>query len=307
MPVIAFFAVALATLLDVKVFNAWGQVQELWLSDVNPFLLIEHPHMPRYLVAYPGLVLEEVFPNVGFSLYIAFFFGINLALFRAVALLAIHRQPSLLTYVGFIAFHLVMNGRGVIAWTGWLICVWICLRIYRQWNSPISYFGWAALSFWLAAVSTGVFSVVSVTFALFFMRHYLRSTQPIQFFHKLLAFCLVLPLAYFVIEYFLIAAEKNVEFYGGGVDGFFQMLEHGLGYVFLEFNTFSVLLLFLLAFLVLILLVMMLSGRRISHLETLIAIPFFGGFFGFTTLTLMIPLMLLRVQLVQLGGRRKAY
>jgi membrane protein implicated in regulation of membrane protease activity len=297
---VAFFVAALASISGIKVFDSWGQVNELWESEINPLLLIGHPHMPRYLVAYPGFLLDERLPGIGFSFYIAVFVAINFVLFRAVALLAIQRKPSLPIYLVFAAIHLAMNGRGAIAWAGWLLCIWVCHKISMNIDRPASQLGWVALSCWLASVSTGVFIVVVMTFLFFILRHH-RPTQQVSLTRRVIILCLAVPLGYAVLEYFLIAVEKNIDFYGGGMSGAFNMLAHGLGVVFLEINLGSIVLLWFIAYgAVVVAFAAISSRRRFSPLACLILLPVFGGLFGFTVLTLVIPPLLLRLQ-----GRRR--
>lgn len=297
---IVFLAAALASISGIKVFDSWGQVTELWESEINPLLLIGHAHMPRYLVAYPGFLLDERFPGIGFSLYIAVFVAINFVLFRAVALLAIQRKPSLPIYLGFAAIHLAMNGRGAIAWAAWLLCIWICHKISMNIDRPASQLGWVALSCLLAAVSTGVFIVVVVTFLFFILRHP-RPAKQVSLTRRVIILCVAVPLGFAVLEYFLLAAEKNIEFYGGGMSGVFNMLGHGLGAVFVEINLLSIVLLWFIACGAIVLAFAVISSRRrFSPLALLILLPAFAGLFGFTVLTLVIPPLLLRLQ-----GRRR--
>ena len=296
---IVFSAAALASASGMKVFNSWDQVTMLWESDINPLLLIGHPHLPRYLVAYPGFLLDERLPGIGFSLYIAVFVAINFVLLRAVALLAIKRKPSLAIYLSFAIIYLAMNGRGCIAWTSWLLCIWVCHKISMNIDRFSGQVGWIALSCLLASVSTGVFIVVVVTF-LFFILNHLRPIKQVSLARRVIILCVAAPLGYAILEYFLLSIEKNIEFYGGGMSGAFNMLEHGLGAVFVEINLLSIVLLWFVACGAVVVAFMAIFRRRFSTLARLILLPVFGGLFGFTVLTLVIPPLLLRLQ-----GRRR--
>jgi hypothetical protein len=267
----------------------------LWEIDINPLLLLGHPHLPRYLVAYPGFLLEDVWPGAGFSLYIAAFFAASVALLRTIASLAIHRGPSLLVYAVFIGAHLAMNGRGAIAWTAWLLCVWVCLKVAAGIVRPGSQLGWVAISCLLSAVSTGVFIVVLITFAVFLLAR-LRSSRRTKTIPKMLALIVAVPLGYLLLEYFLLAVDKNVEFFGGGLSGVLLMLEHGAGARLFQFDTVSLLLLTAIAFGAALFVVLTFFGRPLTSLERLTLFPLLGGLFGLTVLTLSIPLLLLRWQ-----------
>jgi hypothetical protein len=291
----AYVGAVLATLSDSKVFESWEQVSILWDGAVNPLLLIGHPHLPRYLVAYPGFLLQEILPIYGFSIYISIFFAFNVLLLTKLALLVNQRQPSILVILSFIAAHLAMNGRGVIAWTSWLICLWVCLKVNKKIARPLTQFGWIVLSCWLAAVSTGVFILVMAAF-IFSLFRIMSSGEKTKSARKLFAFLLIIPIGYALLEYLLIAIQKNVEFYGGGIDGVFNMLQHGLGVIFINLTPINLLMLFILGFFVIFVMAFVILGRSLTDLERFIALPLLGGFFGFTVLTLAIPPMLLHLR-----------
>jgi hypothetical protein len=295
MALIVFSFAAIATVSGLKVFESWSQVSTLWESEINPMQIIGHPHMPRYLVAYPGFLLEELLPSVGFSLYIAVFVALNFVLLRAVAMLAIHRRPSLATYLGFAAIHFTMNGRGAIAWAAWLFCIWICYQISAKITRPVNQLGWIAISCWFAAVSTGVFIVVTLAFS-FVILEYLRSAERISLIRRVLALSIAAPLCYVLLEYFLIAFEKNIDFYGGGTQGAFNMLQHGLGSILFEINLLYLIILWFIACCAVLVVCAAILGRRFSLLERLIVLPLVGGLFGITVLTLVIPVLLLQIQ-----------
>lgn len=69
----AFFAAIVLALAEIKQFTAWSQVIYLWDLDADLVELIKDPHYPRFLIAYPGLLLREELSDFGFSLYISIF------------------------------------------------------------------------------------------------------------------------------------------------------------------------------------------------------------------------------------------
>lgn len=279
-----------ASLAGLKTFQAWDQVQLLWDADLNPILLIAHPHLPRYLVAYPGFLLEESFANHGFSLYICAFLTANCILFNKVAVSALGHRPGLPAFITFLAFHLAMNGRGVIAWTAWLLCAWICLETVRT-----SHLGtrllWTFPCALLASVSTGVFVVAMVALSMIMLqqlRHSMRRTGPGTTF---IVVALTFPLIYMIGDYFLFAIEKNLDFYGGGISGAIAMLEHGLGSIAFRSPVLSTAIA-LVAFFSAAAFTLVRPRRKFTPLERLIGTAVAGGLFGFTVLTLCIPLLL---------------
>lgn len=288
---------ALVTLLHIKSFEAWDQVADLWELGVSPLLLavIGHPHFFRFLTAYPGFLLEDMFPTVGFSLYIAVFFALNVALWRHVSLLAIGRAPSIAGWTIFFAAHFFMNGRGVIAWTGWLICVLLCVQLTKGEIGGVKPLLLAGLSCWLAAVSTGVFIVVVMALLLFYLQYRRRSRGNNV--RKLIIFAVTTPLLYYVGEYLVLAIRKNIDFFGGGLGGVIHMLAHGLGRVLFGSELLAVCLFALTAFLLLFLIMFVrMRQRPLTPLEQLLGYSIFGGMFGLTVLTLAVPIFLIYQQ-----------
>ncbi|TXC65464.1 hypothetical protein FSC37_03235 [Piscinibacter aquaticus] len=270
----------------MKVFEPWEQVAYLWDSNANPLFLIGHPHFPRYLVAYPGLVLEEVIPGRGFSLYMCAFFATNLVLFRRVAGLHLSGSVGAAVLGLFIVAHFAMNGRGVIAWCSWLLCCWVSLRLAH--GLPMARQVPATMiSLILATVSTGVFVVVCLALALVPRSPLLvapaRSDRHAD--HVGRRF----PLIYAASDFFLLAVEKNVDFYGGGFAGAVAMLEHGLGTVLLgpSYLTLAIGALFGMAFILVVPMIML--GPGLTAVQVLAIFAVLGGLFGFTVLTLAIP------------------
>lgn len=290
------FAGLAITLAGIKRFEAWPQVEDLWLTGVSPLFLglAGHPHFFRYLAAYPGFLLEQAYPLVGFSLFVAMFMAANVALFRTLALAVSGRSPPVLIWVAFFAMHLFMNGRGVIAWTGWLLAMSVCLQVasgQHRWRTVLLL---TAVASWLAAVSTGVFVVAVVAMVLFFFQS--RSKQRMPLWRRILYCLAALPLVYVVGMYFIVAVNKNLDFYGGGLAGAVQMLAHGMGTILLGSEYLALLLIAGTAFFLLFTYVLMrMRARPVSALEKLIACAMVGGLFGFTVLTLVIPALLLYV------------
>lgn len=286
---------ALASVIEIKSFHSWGQVERLWESGVDPFSILLHPHMPRYLIVYPGFLLEDHLPGLGFSIYISIFFALNILLLYKVAMLVIKLQPSLFVYLIFVALHYFMNGRGVIVWTAWLICIWVCHKISIRNLHPSSQIGWIAISCLLATVSTGVFIVTVLAFSFFILRRfqlkrYISITR-----------CLIISpvgglLGFILINYFFISAEKNLEYYGGGIDGIFNMLTHGAGIIFFDANDMEAANYILILLCLFMIIITFIFTRHFSLLDYFVILSIVGGLFGFTVLTMLLPPLLLRIQ-----------
>jgi hypothetical protein len=293
----ALAGAALLTVAGIKTFGAWDQVTELWESGVSPLLLavMGHPHFFRFLTAYPGFLLEDSVAGWGFSFYICIFFACNVALLRHNLRLATGAAPTLATWLVFFAVHMFMNGRGVIAWTAWLLCIMLCVRMSRGDSGGLGALLQGALACWLAAVSTGVFIVVAVALALFYLQFRRRSRGGIV--RKLAIAACAAPFIFYIVEHLYVAIMKNIDFFGGGIDGVIHMLSHGLGRVLFGSDILAVFLIGGGAIAVLLLVVLLrMRKHRFTPLEQLLVLPLCGGMFGLTVLTLALPVFLMYQQ-----------
>lgn len=281
--------------MNLKLFESWGQVDKLWASEVSPFEILFHPHMPRYLIVYPGLLLEDKFPDIGFSLYISIFFALNIILFRGISLLSTRRAPQAMSYLVFSLFHLYMNGRGVIIWTAWLICVLVCCGVTQNKIGKTKKIGLMLVSCLFATASTGVFVVVFITFAILAFRSMIIDTKR-KYVGALIFLLLASPFLYIITDFFIIALSKNIEYYGGGVAGVINMLEHGLGSFLTGVDPVGVLIFGFLASILLVFGYYMVISKKIILLDYLMMVCLAGGMFGYTVLTLLIPVAILRAQ-----------
>jgi hypothetical protein len=290
----AYGAAALVLFSGIKRFEPWDQVLILWEADVSPLLLAVtgHPHFFRFLTAYPGFLWGESSPDFGFSLYISIFFAFNVVLWRKLALVAAGRAPGFVAWVGFLGAHFFMNGRGVIAWTAWLICSLICVQISRGSANGVRQMALATLACWLAAVSTGVFVVVVVAFVVFKIQY--RRPAPGHPLRKMLLICVSVPLLFYIAQYLLLSIQKNIDFFGGGLDGVFHMLEHGFGRVLFGSELVAILAVAGAAFTLLFGgMLIKIREKPFSPVERLLWFAAGGGLFGLTVLTLAVPLALL--------------
>lgn len=282
-----------SSLLDLKVFKPWVQVQELWDSQVNIIALIfaGHMHLPRYLVVYPGFHFEDHLPGLGFSIYISLFFAINLYMFSGILNKVSHGFRRNFFLIAFACVHLVMNGRGVIAWSGWLIACNIFLNVIPPQYHKLRPFLFP-FSLLFASVSTGVFIINAIALLVFFFRRF-QLSYFLKFRARILLLLIsFLPFTLWSINYFVSALNKNIDFYGGGTEGALAMLDHGYGSVF-DPSLPEVLL--AISIVGLFFASLRYFGFRyvISPLNFLILLAMLGGLFGYTVLTLvLIPLFL---------------
>lgn len=194
----------------------------------------------------------------------------------------------------FLVAHASMNGRGVIAWNAWLICMHLCFDMSDV-KSKFNLLFRILIACFLATVSTGVFVVVVVSIFLFLFKTFYENKLNLNLKENLLNFLLFSPLFILVIGYFIVAVNVNINFYGGGFDGVFGVFRHGMGKIFYllgEKVAVVAIILFLIFFPLFIIFNKRLIFQKINILQITAII---GGVFGFTVLTLAIPVFLSRL------------
>lgn len=283
---------AVLTLTGVKEFSAWPQVLDLWQEQATPASLVGHPHLFRYLVVYPGLVLEGVFPDRGFSLYCSLFLLFNASVWSSIVRKTHLVSPSYLIWGVFLLAHMFMNGRGVIAWSAWLLCVSLCIDLSKA-TVPVK---WpvirGVLACFLGTVSTGVFVIVLFSVFVFFLERWKAGGVRLRSIRGLLVLLLLAPCCYVFVSFFFVAVEKNLEFFGGGMEGLIRMLGHGMGKVFLSGGGLGLIVVALAIPVGTLAAIMFFFGPPIRPVRKLLIISVAGGLFGFTVLALAIPLVL---------------
>jgi hypothetical protein len=299
-----YFIILIMIVSKLKVIEPWDQVELLWRSEVNPVLILGHPHMPRYLLVYPGFLLEGALPGLGFSLYMASFFIANFVLFRMISLRLSGRSPYWYLYCIFFAAHIAMNGRGAIAWCGWLICLWVCMRLSSKLVKLSGVLVWIAISCLFATVSTGVFVIVVCTYVYYIGSHVCRNLKSSGSSLLIYLFILII-FGTLIVDFFVLSISKNIDFYGGGIEGFFNMFDHGLGVVFTQLSLIGVFLLYVSSCLMLMFAYLVAMGKKFTDMEVIVLVPIFGGIFGYTVLTLFIPPIIFVIQ--SIAVKRKKY
>ena len=275
-------------------FEPWEQVTALWEQGLNPLEMVEHAHFYRFLIAYPGLKLKEYLSEIGFTYYILIFWMFNIALWRRICIIVSGCGARKINTLLFIVVHIAMNGRGAIAWSGWLLCVFVNLRVNRKpFNSLVDPL-LLALGLLLSAVTTGVFIVAFSVVLLFFVRQIFYEKTKMQL---MMPGRLIVTLAYVLIiyhfaSYFSVSIFKNIEFFGNGFDSVLNMMSHGAGTYLNKFTEAELSLLVTLIFLI-VLVIILVRSRRESPILIMVGLASLGGIFGFTVLTLLIPLMLI--------------
>jgi len=292
-PIGMFF---LFCVFGVSGYELWGQVVYLWESKVGISKLLFHPHGMRFLLVLPIFVVSDwlaISYNWLFSCVMpliitvtSFFIGstvewINHGLSRK-------KKKTLFFYISLslILLSMFMNGRIMFAVMGSSII----LNIFVKWDRK-SFFGIlipGLISMFLCSVSSGTFIVAFLSFYTFLVFKYIQSywcsRKNLELFFVFFAILIV------VLPLLKVLALKNVNYYGGGLAGFFNMMNHGLGSVFLNIDSLHLYLRSLVAFCCFWLLFLWLPHcRKIWTPLFLIVFSMIGGLFGISTMMLVIP------------------
>lgn len=307
-----FVGFCLLSLTELKVFAANSQVTFLWDTGQPLLHHIGHFHFSRYLVSYPGLFLEESYPGIGYSIYISIFVTLNTLLFRRVHNAMTGCPPNLLVYIFFLLIFLLMNGRGVIGWSGWLLCLSLHCK-FRNYDRTVSFltFGNVSLSFFsilFSTVSSGIFVVVFMS-TVFLATRLLRASnmglkfKSTHFYTNFFSIIMLGYITYLAIVYLLNALHKVLLFYGS----YSKIIMHGLGLLALSYDLSIVLFTSVIITVSLILLRIILKRNIDTVIWPLLIISMVGGAFGFTTMTLNIPLVLIFFSVLLRMTRRTFY
>jgi hypothetical protein len=229
-------------------FDIWSQITYLG-EDLNLYQLsiFTHQHSLRYAVV--KIFVFDLADLLGIDS--AYFFSIVVAVMIVLSGLLLARTRTLLLgkrnwlaweavwFVSLmVSLSFFMNGRLAFGLLGHTLLIWAEISWLKQKLSWLTFTFFLGLAIFLCAVSSGVFAVAvaSVFFWGFVLSRatprYLSRTQ------KLLLNFLGIGFAIPVIPLLSLYLRNNIAFYGGGFDGFIEMLAHGPGVVFLGEDSF---------------------------------------------------------------------
>lgn len=214
-------------------FELWSQVTYLRgtsLQDLNP---LTHPHFLRYLLVLPLFKLSD-FINVDVD-YIYSFFCVFLLYFISnnsakIAEYSVYfKKKSYVTNILALLFILTlssfMNGRILFAMAGFSFIVCNTLKWDLGGSSFFKLFLYDFFGLFLCTVSTGTFLVAVIFILGWLLLSGKRKKNLTVYMTYLTSFIAISPLLVLFIL-------KNLNFYGGGIIGFVNMLSHGAGVIF---------------------------------------------------------------------------
>lgn len=272
-----------------------------------------HPHAIRLLIAYPGYLLSQLYAvdlEVGFSYYASAFFTLMYLIIMETTSKFPQRARLPLAIKGFIAIApfifllFIMNGRLIFAYTGFSILINLFLGLFRgEPKSKLKLFVSGLFGFLLTTVSSGTMTV-SLSYLVLLTCILNRKKMNKWSFIKRLpkATLLLAPLLYIILPYFWMMLMRNVNFFGGGISGVFNMLNHGAGRIFGANNAIILVMAFVpIAIYINVRYLKKAIENNYNLIPILCAIniAIYGLMFGFSTGLMMIPpiIMLVLVKL----------
>lgn len=291
----------ICVLFGIKTFEVWGQITYIWGGRVSPVVLILEgsPHALRYTLMYPILVFSEFFNfdhDVVFSYLVLASMFITIRNIFASAEIILGRQ--LIGVVGVVAvvipietLFFLMNGRGTMSFLGYSICFRVLMYLIYHRELNIAKMLLLFMGIVMCSVSSGVLASCYVSILIgvgVTVRGMFKQGVTKGNLKSVLG--LLLLLGVFFI-FFLIGIQKNLNFYGGGLQGFKGLLSHGAGYVLIGFVDVPILTL-LAVFGGMIIFAMLIARLRHPELALFICVTIACGAFGYSTLAIAaIPIL----------------
>lgn len=241
----AFTAFALFALIlfGFKSYALWAQVELLWFSGANPFAVEKltdlGPHALRYLLAFPLFIISYLFDvnyNSLFSLLVPIFlYTVIRNVWAIIGVVSQGQKHSLMSalFISALFFTLFMNmnGRITFAFFGYSIVLRI-LAVAHYRNTKIGFDRMLLLLLGLmfCSVSSGTFMSAFMLIFLAIGTALVPLIIQLRLGAKTLSFLILALLPLYIFgQFIIIGINKNIAFFGGGIEGFVNMLGHGAG------------------------------------------------------------------------------
>ena len=301
----SFIILLSLVLTGSKTFMLWSQVTYLWGANVAPLTMTiaEEAHFLRYMLTYPIFYISDIMQldhDFLFSLILSFLFVLN-----AMVLSRTMKRQNVAYQNGFIAvsvtllllaLYLISNGRGPLALFGYSLIISELIKIEFIRGAKASSFIYFAIGIFFCSVSTGVMlsaCVVLITFlTLNFFTFLIGRLTLVKYVKQFM----LISLALLVFkEPIVMAVKKNMNYYGGGIDSIFKMLNHGWGEAVYDHLYGVSGHVFIAVIGVMFLFGLLLSALCFSRsIQTIAAVSLICGAYGYTTFAVaIIPLMFL--------------
>lgn len=275
-------------------FNIWEQVLFLRGTELKLGDIFSQAHFLRYILVLPIFFISELFSqDIDAVFKVVCTFNLALITKNCISLSSfyLNKNIGLITSFYILVFIIIsafMNGRIVFSFLGYS---YLLLSLHKWEASKVTDIRFIYnifLSLMLCSVSTGTFLSCIILLTIWMISSSIFKRK--KFFIRLYMLVLFLLLSPIIILYL----SKNIIFYGGGLEGFINMLNHGAGALFSELGLEILILLIINSSLILIIFALFFNIHGIYRLQALIIFTsLFAGLYGYSTLALsLIPISL---------------
>lgn len=251
--IFASYSVVMATLvlIGIKDFTIWEQVVYYWRLDVSLFALLgsASSHALRYAIVYPVFVVSDwlgVHYNLIFSY--AMIAGFTFTLFlvassaeRVTGQRRLGNLPALVMALPIFALFMAMNGRGGVAFLGYALVLKVLLDMHYTHRFRLGTAAGLTMGVLLCSVSSGTFTsaILAILVAVGYEVVDYLARRNWRYVSKAMLVLLIATAVLLVAMSGFIAAGvvKNLQYYGGGLEGAVNMLNHGPGRVIMPLVT----------------------------------------------------------------------
>jgi len=231
---ITLIALLLASFNFFKL-EIWSQIEYInsiaELNIFDPSLLV---HLPRFLVVFPSYYFGQVLDideNKVFTIYVVLLASLtSLIWIKAQRMLILKARNINYTFILPFILLFFINGRFMFALFGLSLLMMGLIKLKLKLIDGITIVQ-IMISFLYASVSSGTFSVAILFLFITSWRLVLRSLLTGNFFAKFLKILSMILFLTFLFYFFFLFLQKNLDYYGGGLEGTFNILSHGLGLV----------------------------------------------------------------------------
>lgn len=298
--ILTIFFLNIAYNLDVFNFSFFPQARVLIGQNPMKLLMQVHPHSLRFVVAYPAVKMTEWFLidiDTAYSYYCIFLLSVKTILIKIIIdnikfnklNKRIIRTSLIMAIIIFLGS--IMNGRLIPALVGMSLILNVTIQLFLGkivFNIKVMIifiFAWI-----LTTVSSGAMLVafLQILFSILIYSKINKSKKMIYLIGFIFA-----PIIIKIIKFIILMINKNISFFGGGLDGAVNMLNHGIGKIFAK-NLYIIILF------IPIVIIVIFSIKKVAiwalkqkkeFIPLIISVPICiaGGMFGISTGLMIIP------------------
>lgn len=298
------------TYLKIISFDFMAQAYVLLETNTSLFFWLQqgHIHAIRLAIVYPSYLMHVFFDielNLVFGYYCSIIFSliyifISKIVDYFVQIKKLHIELMIVLFTIMLAC--VMNGRICFAFLGFAILIHEMISLYREektMNWILRYIKVIA-GLILSTVSSGTM-IVCLSFVLIMFAFRVLRQKRIQVDSiRLWIICILgAPVLYVGAKYVKSMINKNITYFGGGIEGIINMLQHGIGRLFGNISGVYSLMIIAVGIMILIInigIIVYIYKHHLEYIPLVIGanIAFYGLFVGISTGTLiLIPGMIL--------------